>query len=75
MHLRVDDTGQDMQPRAINDLAGPLWCETADVGDAALADGDIADAHTVVVYNRPVFQDEIVGLAHRLLLEDRLRLT
>ena len=42
MHLRVDDAGENVQPRAIDPLAGVRARQIADFGDLAAGDADVA---------------------------------
>ena len=42
MHLAVDHAGQDVQPAAVDPLAGRGRAEVADLGDLAAVDADVA---------------------------------
>src|SRR6185312_3139213 len=49
MHLRVHHAGQDMQALAIDDFGGARPPQSADFGDAARANADVAHALAVLV--------------------------
>ena len=54
---RVDDAGQDVEPGAVDDLAGGRRGEIADRGDAAVADADVAQADAVMVDDGAVAEE------------------
>ena len=62
MHLGVDDARQDMQPRAVDALPRARLREIADGGDASARNAHIALALAIVVDERSVFENVIVGL-------------
>ena len=62
MHLGVDDPRQDMQPRAVDALPGARLREIADGGDAPARNAHIALALAIVVDERSVFENVIIGL-------------
>src|SRR5690606_31017516 len=68
VHLAVDDAGQDVQPGEVEHLGGEIRPEAADVGDAAVADRDVALGNAVLVDDHPAAQDEIEGFRHVLPL-------
>ena len=49
MHLGVHHAGQDVQALAVDHLAGGGLPETADRGDPAIGDADVADALAVLI--------------------------
>ena len=49
MHLRVHHAGQDVQPLAVDDLGRIRLRQSADFGDAAIADADVADPLAVLI--------------------------
>ena len=54
MHLRVDDSGENVQPRAIDPLARVRARQIADFGDFAAGHADVAAAFAVVIDERAV---------------------
>ncbi len=65
MHLGVDDAGQDVKARCNRSSRPPGEVgETADPGNAAVADRHIADAHAIMVDDGSAFQNEIGRECH-----------
>ena len=62
MHLAVDDAGQNMQALAVDPFACRSAAERADLGDAPVADADIADALAVLVDHDAIHKNEIEEL-------------
>ena len=65
MHLAVDDAGQDMQPAAVDALAGGGAAKIADPGDPPAGHPEVARGRAVVIDDGSAVQDEIEGLRHR----------
>ena len=49
MHLGVHHPGQDVQALAVDHLVGGIAIQTADLGDAAAPDADVANAFAVLI--------------------------
>ena len=64
MDLAVDDARKDVQAPAIDPLAGRGGAEVADLGDAPVADADVALARAIVVDDGSVRQNEIEIARH-----------
>ena len=60
MHLRVDDTGKDMEAGAILDALGRVGSKIADGDDAAALHADIGTVLAVLDEHGPVLEDRIV---------------
>ena len=60
MHLRVDDAGQDMQPRAVDALPGAGLRQIANGRDAPAAQANVALALAVVIDQRSVLENGVV---------------
>ena len=70
MHLAVDHAGQDMEPFAVDPPAGRGRAQASDLGDAAAAHADVAQAHAIVVDNGSIHKNEIEGLRHGFSLRE-----
>ncbi len=66
MHLRVDDAGQNMQPRAIDALGCRGAREIADFGDLAMPEPDVAQPLAVMIDQNAAGQNRVEALGHRL---------
>ena len=64
MHLAVDDARQDMQVAALQNLACHEARNIANPSDAAIVDGNVTQAHTIVVDDGGTFQQQIDMLGH-----------
>ncbi len=66
MHLSIHYPRKDMQSRAVDHIAGLRSIEGSDPGNPSISDTDIANALTVLIDDRATFQDQVIGLAHRV---------
>jgi hypothetical protein len=60
MHLRIDNARQDVQPLAIDHLAGGIGRKIAQRHDALAAHADIALALPVVIDQRAVLENHVI---------------
>ena len=68
MDLRVDDARENVKPAAIDALARRGAAQGADLGNAPVANPDIAQADAVLVDHGPVEEDAIETWRHGLAL-------
>ena len=64
MHLGVDHAGQQMQPAAIDHLAGGCARQIADRGDTAGAHAEVAQPLAVMIDDGAALEDQVVGVGH-----------
>ena len=64
MHLGVDDAGKNVKAAAIDALARRGAAQSADLGDAPVANANVAQADPVLVDHGPVDQDAIEARRH-----------
>jgi hypothetical protein len=64
MHLAVDDAGQNVKALAIQSPGGGELAKVAQTRNAALMDGQIADANAVMVDEGSTLQNEISHAFH-----------
>src|SRR5262249_53195249 len=69
MHLGIDYARQEVQPSAINDLAGGSSPQVANRRKAPAANADVTQALAVLVDHGAALEDQIVAIRHpRLML-------
>ena len=64
MDLGVDHARQQVQPPAIDHLAGRSPRQIADGRETAAANAEVAQAFAVMVDDRAAFEDQIVAVGH-----------
>jgi len=64
MDLGVDHPGQQVQPAAINHLAGGSLRQIADGGETAGTHAEVTQAFAVMVDDRAAFEDQVVAIGH-----------
>ena len=73
MHLGVDHAGQDMQPPAVDHLAGRRWRKVADRRDTAGGTPMSRDALAVLIDDDAALEDHVEALGHVQRLPRRPR--